>query len=230
MPALRVPFLLLSLLYTGIACSDASRLDQLYNRILRELNRPLYPGPLNLPTPMTLQKRMAFLDAAAEDLHKIAFSSLQPFQKDRYATLRQQLAQATSEVRTLQEDPSAYHFFEAMATPLPTPPFSEETIGRMIPLLQKIPPYYMQARQNLSSPRPDGCRKAVSGHLSAIAVLHQVLEEAEVSTLATAQKSALGQSCEKALLAVKDYIAWCNSQAFEKGNPAQFAPNNHLKN
>lgn len=219
MPALRVLLLFLFLSGTGAACSDSSRIDRLYTRVLRELNRPLRPEPPALPSPEALQKRMAFLHTAAEDLDEMAFSSLQPPQKKQYETLRQQLAIAEAEVRSLRQDPSTYHFFEAMAATVPNPPFSVENLGQMIPLLQKIPAYYAQARLNLNAPDPEGCRKAIAAHLSAVATLHEILQQADTAPLTQAQKPALRRSCEEALLAVKDYIAWCNSQAFEKRNP-----------
>jgi hypothetical protein len=223
MPTFYVPLLFAFLLCAGTACSDASRLNQLQARTLRELNRPLRPGPPQLPSPETLQKRMAFLQAAAIDLDEITFSSLQPTQKKQYETLRQQLTDAEAEVRALRQDPSAYHFFEAMAATLPSPPFSEETLGKVIPLLQKIPAYYGQARQNLTSPSLEGCRKAVSAHLSVVAILVEIGQEAKGSTLPPSQKAMLRHSCEEALLAVKDYIAWCNSRAFEKDTPRQLS-------
>ena len=80
-------------------------------------------------------------------------------------------------------------------------------------LLKQAPFYYQEAQQKLKSPNADQLRLAIRKQIAGLSFLEGELQDSiESYNSKTAISQEWHNSVDLARLALKDYIAWCNSQ------------------
>jgi hypothetical protein len=133
------------------------------------------------------------------------------------AAIRKTLTEARNTLERLQKDPSFYDFSARLKAKLSQSDDSMDSqLKTIAPLLPLAEAYYRQAKLNLHPSDPTLCSAAVDGHIRAVAFLDLDIAK----TLPTAEWSAkykadFQKNLFQTKLALKDYLAWCRSQAFE---------------
>jgi hypothetical protein len=133
------------------------------------------------------------------------------------AAIRNTLTEARKTLERLQKDPSFYDFSARLNAKLAQADGAmDQKLQTIAPLLPLAEAYYRQAKLNLRPIDPTLCSAAVGEHIQGVSFLDQdiakTLPPAEWSTKA---KADFQKNLFQTKLALKDYLAWCRSQAFE---------------
>jgi hypothetical protein len=133
------------------------------------------------------------------------------------ADLLNVLNEAATTLKRLQKDPSFYDFSARLQAKLgqADAPMAQklQTISPLLPLAET---YYRQAKLNLHPTDPTLCSAAVEKHIQSVAFLDQNLAHAIAAVDWPNQaKADFQKNLFQTKLALKDYLAWCRSQAFE---------------
>lgn len=209
-------FLALSVLLLLNTCSDTTRLKKL-NREFKNHNNtiaPIFPGWDEYLTPESLNQHSDFTAVFADKLHTVNPEHLSVEHKKLYQDLNTTLTLTQRFLLQLQTDPSYFNLpirWKATFSDRPSP----ADFLMLLPQLKAGAVYYQDIRKLLSNPDPVLCRKAVEEHIQTLPYLNQLTTQIQKASLTPTQKSQLQLALTQTKIAVKDYIAWCNSQAFE---------------
>jgi len=133
------------------------------------------------------------------------------------AALRNALTEARNTLERLQKDPSFYDFSTRLKAKLTQADGAmDQKLQTIAPLLPIAEAYYRQAKLNLHPSDPTLCSAAVERHIQGVAFLDQNLAQA-IATVdwPNQAKTDFQKNLFQTKLALKDYLAWCRSQAFE---------------
>ncbi len=133
------------------------------------------------------------------------------------AALRNILTEARNTLERLQKDPSFYDFSARLKAKLVQAGGAmDQKLQTIAPLLPLSEAYYGQAKLNLHPTDPTLCSAAVEGHIQAVVFLDQDIAKTLPPTeWSTKAKADFQKNLFQTKLALKDYLAWCRSQAFE---------------
>jgi hypothetical protein len=133
------------------------------------------------------------------------------------ASIRNTLTEARNTLERLQKDPSFYDFSARLKAKLVQANRAmDQKLQTIAPLLPLAEAYYGQAKLNLHPSDPTLCSAAVDGHIQGIAFLDQDIAKAlPPDEWSTKAKEDFQKNLFQTKLALKDYLAWCRSQAFE---------------
>ena len=127
------------------------------------------------------------------------------------------LAEIAAEALKYRRDPAAYNLGGALKQVL-----AENKIPltrRLLAIeaqMKQAPAYYQAAKANLYAPLPARCRLAVEKHSLALEFLSNELSDSlSRSSLSEAEAYRFKKAAEQARMAVKDYLAFCQSLYFE---------------
>ncbi|MFM8450336.1 MAG: hypothetical protein ACKOAY_09570 [Haliscomenobacter sp.] len=205
-------FVALTLLLQG--CGNRAKISQLEKELQAQQTelRPLFSNWSEYIEAAMLQNYEAFLKDASSQLHDIASPELAPELQVRVDSLNRQFLIAQLRVHALREDPSVYNL---------TTRWQKATIHSpsefmaLLSELKEAPHYYVAIRKVLTRPDPAHCQKAVDEHIDGLAFLNQLSPRIEAAQLTAGDKTALQLALSQAKIAIKDYIAWCNSLTIE---------------
>lgn len=133
------------------------------------------------------------------------------------ADLRNILNEAATNLERLQKDPSFYDFSARLKAKRSRVDDSlDAQLKAIAPLLPLAEAYYHQAKLNLRPTDPTRCSAAVDLHIQGVTFLDQNLEKGILAVdWPDKAKEDFQKNLFQAKLALKDYLAWCRSQAFE---------------
>lgn len=209
--------LALSALFILNACSDTTRLKKLNREFDNQYKTisPIFPGWPEYVTPESLNHLSDFLEQFEYKLLAIDPQALSAEHRVEFQHLHTEFTAAQLLLQQLQTDPSHFNLpFRWQALFSNTP--SSSQLLALLPQLKAGTAYYQNIRPLLSNPDPQLCRKAVEEHIQTLPYLNNLTTQIQKSALDPPQKSQLQLALTQLKIAVKDYIAWCNSQAFEK--------------
>lgn len=204
--------LLLFLAFQG--CSKRARLQQItaeWQHWQMEL-QPQFPGWPEYLALAPLHEYEVFLEEAIQRLQSLATTDPPTALKPAIESLRKQLVSAQVQTHALHQDPSLYNL---PARWEPVLKDKNATYENLLLQLKEAPAYYASVRQLLTTPDPLFCQKAIEEHIAGLSVLNQLSLHIEQSSLNAASKTSLQLALSQTKIAIKDYIAWCNSQAIE---------------
>ena len=212
------------------ACGPDQRFSRLEKRVKHSLPH-LKLSNLSWPedlTPEQLETLEAFLGQASADLSDISAQALAPHRQVEYFQLEKELTEALRHTAAWRKDPSIYNLpghWKVMLSRQSAPLTKRiEQIASQFPQTEA---YYARARAKIRQPEAHQARLAIDKHVLGIAFLEGELQDSiRNARLSPRQLQELKQGISQTELVLKDYIAWCNSQAFEieakapKGHPA----------
>ena len=126
-----------------------------------------------------------------------------------FANLWQQLTEQQALLKGYQSNPSLYrmgaHLQKALSQ---TTQSLQNRLEHCHVLLQTAPDYYQSAKIKISQADSNLLAQAIADHLSDISFLQRSYRDSLPADFALAQQADI-QAC---YYAMKDYLAWCNSQ------------------
>lgn len=132
-----------------------------------------------------------------------------------YYQLSQRLEGHLKQIKLLQNDASLYNLGGHLKVALSqTQSPIENRLLTCDSLLSKAPAYYAAAKQKLKTPLPDRLELAVRKQVLGLYFLTNHLPDS-LATLKVGQQENWQKNTVMAKRAMKDYIAWCNSQLID---------------
>ncbi len=135
-------------------------------------------------------------------------------QPGRCRQYKADIAKRSRLLERLQNDPSIYNLGGLLHQTLHEPAYSnEEKISRVQAILATANAYYAAAKATIRDPEPEKLRLAVRKQRRTLNYLRSELFEHPA--FSSIQHGTLTQERESARIAVKDYLAFCNSLLYD---------------
>lgn len=139
-------------------------------------------------------------------------------QRKTYQALRRELDALQRQWQAYREDPSLYNIGGHLKRILVQRehPLTQR-IDTLRQILQYTPDYYRSARTKLDRPAPPKLELAMRKQRAGLRFLNKELPDSlEKVPLDGAEAAVLAAAMNEARLALKDYLAWCNSLLIER--------------
>ncbi len=205
-------FLLLS------ACSDDAALRR-WGKAWEALPESSYPVRVDspIPTAAAFQKEMEQYRILAEKLDRISPSRLNKSNRQLWSRYAAAMKKALESREQLQSDPAAFDLTTQLAELLGESDAPvEKRLQGVERCLENAPAYFETAKQLLRRPNPERTLQAIEIQTNTLKLLRESLPK--LLTAAAADEVVRQRVLEKAYrakLAVKDYLAFCESLRFE---------------
>lgn len=193
------------------ACQSTSKS---YQKIAVELSRIEQQEWSDFSPADSLAQALQAVDSLLQEAEALLPPHDSRRQKQPYAPILSQLYQFQAYLQQFQKDPALYDMGRHLSEELTreNSPI-EERINRCQPMLRSATDYYQSAKRKLLQPDSTQLRRAIQIHIHNLRFLSQSYLDSLQQLPYSKQAESLVQTCR---FAMKDYIAWCNSQLIEQ--------------
>ena len=225
-----VPFFLLIFFFSACKLNNANDTFQitydeyLENRIqlLPELRFEEKNFAFQIPTIERFQKASSYFNRMSFDLNDINMDNLNEENKNLMATLKYDVQNCVNLLKdtAFTWDPSFYNVGGILKQKLNNPnvPNLCERMEAVHKDFEAIPSYYETAKSNLTNPSIQKTLLAIEKNSLGFKFLKSELMDSLNSTTCTPfDKAEFTKKMDNTLIAIKDYVAFCNSLKFEYG-------------
>ena len=209
LPCLAILLLLLACRRTG-SSPDLDEEFRSGQRLLFSQRRPL--DSLLTITPPLISQWDSFCQAYSRRLESPG--SLPP---ESRRNVEKGLEEARARILSCRQDPSTYNLGGALKQVL-----AEERVPLPLRLnaiqnqMKQATAFYQAAKANLTAPLPEKCRLAAEKHRLSIEFLNnELMDSLRSSTVSRPEMLSFQEAAEEARIALKDYLAFCESLYFE---------------
>ena len=203
----------------GACQSEAGHLNRIGKAFDRDWQEVLPPGPAGIPLPTVtgVGRAWALCQATEEKIMNYEPAELAERELAAYQRLLSSLTERRQYLRQLQNDPGAYNLGAHLQSVLSTAPAPAADPWPVVDtLLHQSASFYDQAKKILQSPEYDPTLQAIAQQEQTLSWLEDELPGTlRNAPLDDARINKLEAGITKARFAVKDYLAYCRSLAFE---------------
>ncbi len=199
--------------------SDADRLNQIEQAFDTDWQTAIPAGPAGLPLPTADGVRQAWelCRATEKKIKEFQPQSLAGAGAAAYQHLQSSLTERRNYLRQLREDPGIYNLGMHLRSAFPAGPETvDDTWQTVDSLLHQSASFFDQAKRILENPEYDPTLQAIAEQEETLSWLENelpgTLRQYPPDNL---QIEKLEAGITKARFAVKDYLAYCRSLAFE---------------
>ncbi|NUO03405.1 MAG: hypothetical protein HUU01_22565, partial [Saprospiraceae bacterium] len=204
------------------ACGEEAAFRR-WERDWEKTPRPVYPTAVEgvIPTAAEIGNELELYRELAGRLHAINPSALDENKRQRWTRYTAELKAALESREYLSTDPAAFHIGGTLAPLLEGDSGkAAQRMQRIGECLEKTPAYYETAKQLLKRPEPARTLEAIEKQLQTLRLLRESLPvQLAAASLDEATEQRILEKAYQAKLAVKDYLAFCESLHFEQQRP-----------
>jgi len=172
---------------------------------------------LNILSPKQLQMEKAFYKKHQAQLERIDPRHLTKKNKMAYRLLERDILTRLAFLTQLQRDPALYNLGGKLKAKLAQPEIPlEARLQHIGHLLADADKYFQTAKNNLHMPHPEQTDLSIEKQLLTLVFLQSELSDSIAQAdLNPQERTALQSKNNQAIIAVKDYLAYCKSLQFE---------------
>lgn len=197
------------------ACGEDAAFRR-WERAWEQAPKGLYPAAADevIPSAEAVHKELEQYRLLAESFQEINPAALEKNNQQRWNRYAADLKAALESQEHLAEDPAAFDIGGTLEQLLQMD--SEVHLQRLEKCLANAPAYYETAKALLRRPDPERTLLAIEKQLQILRLLRDSLPALlATSRLEAASKERISEKAYFAKLAVKDYLAFCESLHFE---------------
>jgi len=170
-----------------------------------------------IPSAEEVRRELEQYRMLAESFNEIRISALEKSNRERWNHYASELKAALANRDHLIEDPAVFDIGGTLGALLqPGSGVLSERLTRIEKCLAHAPAYYETAKALLQRPDPERTLLAIEKQLQTLRLIRDALPELlETAALDETSKQSFLEKTYRAKLAVKDYLAFCESLHFE---------------
>ncbi len=200
------------------ACGEDAAFRR-WERAWEQAPKGLYPAAADevIPSAEEVRRELEQYRTLAESFNEIRLSALEKSNQERWNHYAAELKAALANRDHLIEDPAVFDIGGTLGALLqPDSGALDEHLPRIEKCLAHAPAYYETAKALLRRPDPERTLLAIEKQLQILRLLRDSLPALlATSRLDEASKRSFSEKAYFAKLAVKDYLAFCESLHFE---------------
>lgn len=202
--------LLLSCAYLTQSCQSVKKS---YQRIAADLAQIESYGIDDFSTPDSLHQAMLAVASLLQEAEDLLPEGDPRRLEHPFSPILNRLTQYQSYLLQFQSDPSLYNIGGHLQLALSQNEKPEsDQLARCEALLTKAPDYYQDAKVKITKPDSAKLELAIQKQIRSLQLIEDEYAKIQHSLVIDQQQTVI-QACRYAL---KDYIAWCNSQLIEQ--------------